>query len=203
MADRTKDRRLHRVAEPEPLRLERLLLEPPAVECDRDKRGERGEEARLDLVVPRRVRRDEEQPDPPLPDLERDDRLTLARLPPRRAHPRARHLEHPRGRRRELVELRGHVLTLEQRERDFGKQRLLALPLLRLGGAPACLRRQVADDERRDAVHGEREPVRPSASSKVWRGARKKKLKASMLATATRDRVAAAPERATGRTAKR
>ena len=149
VADRAQQRRLHRVGAPQRLGLERLALELLAV--DRDARAATPAPAAAGAGRPRRAARPLEAGSS-RPPAARDQRGT--RRPRRAEHdPRRRR---PASARAASAEMRSSSPldrpVLEQRAGDLGEQRRLARP-------PARPRGQLADDDRDDDEHREREPV--------------------------------------------
>ena len=164
---RPQQRRLDRVASPQRLRLERLLLELLAVERDREQRREPRQEPPRDPLVGRSRSRHRDRP-------ERAARPRRAGRRPRRATGAARAERDPGVRdpedagsaRRDPVELVGDDAAAEERRRHLGEQRRLALPLLRLAARSTRTRRELARDDRDDEVEDEHEPVLPLTEMK-------------------------------------
>ena len=134
MRDRPQQRGLHEVAAPQRLGLERLPLEPVAVDRDGEQRRERRQEAvpRGDMRVGpcRRVQR----ADRAVGRLERVRRVPGGgRCAGPSSISRGLDAEDRRRTRRDLVELLVELAPAQQLRRDLGEQRRLLLALL--GGA--------------------------------------------------------------------
>ncbi len=156
----TQERRLDEIAPAERLRLERLLHEATAVERHGEQRSEGRKETVPHADVGIGVSRHVEGSDAAAVDLERDGRIDATAMPRPELHLCARDAEHAGRLRSHPAELRLERLATEQAPRDLREQRRLTLTLLRLGGAATRPRRELADDERRNGIDSQGEPVR-------------------------------------------
>jgi hypothetical protein len=186
VADRAEHGRLDRVASPKCLRLERVLRQSLSIRCDGEQRGECRQEAASGREVRVGALAHVERPDEASARLELEGRLAGrglmagAHLDAARVGP-----EHVcyalRDARQLLVEGRAG----QELGRDLCEQCRLTLAPLRVGRAPrarAARSLTTTDVARYTASANQFSRL---ASVSVWTGGRKKKLKASMLATET------------------
>ena len=191
--DRAQQRRLHEVAAPQRLGLERLLLEAAAVERHGEQRCERRKEPVAHPEIGVGVGRHVERADGSAVDLERDRGVRC--MPPTRAELDlgARDAEHARRLNPHPAQLAVQGLPAEQVPGDLGEQGRLPLALLGIRRPPPRPARQLADDERRHGVHGQRKPVRRVAQRERVRRRQEEEVEGEHARDGHRQRPVGAP----------
>ncbi len=160
VADGPQHGGLDRVAAPQSLGLERSERQPLAVERDGQQRGQCGEDALGDRGTRRLSRREEEPADVAVAHLQVGGGFPgLGSADGTELDPRGSDPEHRRSRGGDVLQPVLDVLRLEQDPRDVREERRLALPLLGLRRSPSRTSRELADDDGRDEIDAQREPV--------------------------------------------
>jgi len=132
-----------------------------AIARDREEGRERRQEPGTRLVRGLLVVRDVERPDEATFDLQPMRGATGRGAGVSEDDARGRDSEHGRGALRDALELVVELEAAKELARDVREQGRLALPLGGLVAPPASPGGQMADDDRRRQVDGEREPVAP------------------------------------------